>query len=71
MERHALALRDLVETEVELQTLLIERANHARGRRARRLWQQIGELGSIIDRDIDRLEEAWCYGRSGALEPGG
>ena len=66
-EPHAQALRDLVETEMELCALLHERAERSRGRRSRRLWAQAYQLGEVTDRDIKRLEDAWLHGGHGAV----
>lgn len=55
----AQALRDLVETELELSDLLLQRAERARGRHRSRLYDQAHTIHDLLDADIRRLEQAW------------
>ncbi len=55
----ALALRDLVEAELELEGLMIERAGRARGRQRHRLFAEAAAFQAATQPHIRQLEEAW------------
>lgn len=53
------ALRELVEAELELESLMIDRADRMRGRRRRRAFEQIAAFQDATKADLRRFERAW------------